>query len=298
MTQLVVYTKSDDLQHEFPEFQTLDVYGTYEEPLFPGQQVQELLGISNINYNRDYEEGIDYKKAISTAKDNKLREQNMFTEQGLYNIIFSSKTDLGRKFRRFVTVILRELRTKGHVTLQTALEKLQLESKKDKERIQMLDAVCEEEHEKRVAAERKSDMLYMSRFEYAEENNALETKLKFKEPVGQDALIAQSLKDKLCNKVYVELCKPTDDMDYDADDDDPCEDEQYILGLSKTKDNKNPVAELYCLPKMSLKNIHDILIKRGFGVPNQKGAMIANRYRCSIADLKSAFDDMILFDNL
>lgn len=100
------------------------MYGTREEPLFPEQQIQLLLGISKIHHIRDYEFGLDYIKAICSAKDGKIREQIMFTEQGLYNIILRSKTKTGNRFRKFIFELLKTIRLQSNLSIFDFLLKI------------------------------------------------------------------------------------------------------------------------------------------------------------------------------
>jgi hypothetical protein len=81
---------------EHPQFGGLEVYGTREEPLFPVQQVAHLIGVPRIRVDQgNYELGLDYIRMIVPRRDGRLLEQNLLTEQGLYNVVFRSGTALG-----------------------------------------------------------------------------------------------------------------------------------------------------------------------------------------------------------
>lgn len=54
---------------------------------------------------------------ICISKDGKRHEQNLLTEQGLYNVIFRSRTEIGKRFRKFVTEILKTLRKRGQISI-------------------------------------------------------------------------------------------------------------------------------------------------------------------------------------
>jgi prophage antirepressor-like protein len=124
-TQLIKFIPSEALAKEFPEFNKLDIYGTTENPLIATQQFQDLLGLDRLRLDKgEYDYGEDYIQMKCKGKDGKFREQNMLTEKGLYTVLARSHTELGKKFMRFVLVVMRELRTKGQVELEDALKKL------------------------------------------------------------------------------------------------------------------------------------------------------------------------------
>jgi prophage antirepressor-like protein len=109
---------------KYPKFADLKVYGTREDPLFSSSQVCELLGIARVKLVRDYELVSDYVYRIAQCKDGGMREQLMLTEQGLYNVIFRSRTEAGRQFRTFVGLLLKDLRLKGMVRLDEIIDKM------------------------------------------------------------------------------------------------------------------------------------------------------------------------------
>lgn len=115
-----------ELKHTVPrgfEDFSIRVYGTVEDPLFLGTKVQEKLKLSKINYNR-FTLGKDYIVLAAPNLEGHMREQNMFTEHGLYHIIFKSRTSAGEKFREYVTNILRDIRLSRKITSDMAYENL------------------------------------------------------------------------------------------------------------------------------------------------------------------------------
>jgi hypothetical protein len=101
----------------------LQIYGTAEDPLFPGSKVKERLNLSKINYKR-FMLGKDYVVQVAPNIEGHMREQKMFTEHGLYNIIFRSRTSAGEKFREYVTAVLRDIRLSRMITSDRAYENL------------------------------------------------------------------------------------------------------------------------------------------------------------------------------
>ena len=122
--QLVNWTPSESLSTTFPQFANVRVFGTTETPLFVAKDVEQMLQIKHINYNRDYVENEEYVK-IKIQYDSQTREVNAFTEHGLYQVIYRTRSPVGDKFRKFVTLVLKELRINKVVTLETALGKLE-----------------------------------------------------------------------------------------------------------------------------------------------------------------------------
>lgn len=189
MTQLVQYSPNDELCKAFPEFTKIRIYGTKDEPLFLGVDIQKMLDLKMFHYERDYDLEDDYIK-IKEEIGGQYREVNAFTEDGLYNVIARSRTPLGKRFRKFVKIILKELRLKGEVTLPTALEKLQtyLALEKSKNEIlenenKMLDAQLVKEHNDHEKTERESKKFYKQYIDAYYEN------LKLKERERQSAVL-------------------------------------------------------------------------------------------------------------
>ncbi|HDH4269532.1 TPA: BRO family protein [Staphylococcus aureus] len=85
-----------------------------EEPYFVGKDVADILGYKNgsrdINAHVDAEDKLTYQ--ISTA--GQRRNQTIINESGLYSLIFSSKLESAKRFKRWVTSeVLPTLRKTG-----------------------------------------------------------------------------------------------------------------------------------------------------------------------------------------
>ena len=150
-TQLVNWIPGKDLTEKFPMFANMRIYGTFENPLFLAKDLETFLGLNRTHISRDYDEGVDYRKVMMQKSDGKMNEQNVFTERGLYEVIFRSRSDQAKKFKDFVFIVLKNLRTQGQVTLEAALKEYA-----DAEKTR-LDDLKSQNQEKRVYFIRETD---------------------------------------------------------------------------------------------------------------------------------------------
>jgi prophage antirepressor-like protein len=108
-------TEVAELTHTTPagfEDFNVRVYGTVEDPLFVGKDIVDLLGIRMIHYNK-FQLDKDYTKGkIFTG--GQMREVHMFTEHGLYKIIYRARCDAAERFREYVTSVLKIIRLEKH----------------------------------------------------------------------------------------------------------------------------------------------------------------------------------------
>lgn len=105
---------------------TLDVYGTYEEPLFKAIEVCKML-----NY-KSYNQVIDnlpqeYKKKITVThnhtdrfrQNQPPRTYNLLTENGLYYLIMRCDLPAAKQFQKWVcSDVLPSIRKKGYYTVE------------------------------------------------------------------------------------------------------------------------------------------------------------------------------------
>jgi prophage antirepressor-like protein len=82
---------------EFQDF-NIQIYGTYEEPLFKAKDIGELLGIKNIR--ESIKNFSDKQKCDVSLTDAIGREQNttFLSEQGLYKVLMKSRKPIAEKF--------------------------------------------------------------------------------------------------------------------------------------------------------------------------------------------------------
>ncbi|MCT1482633.1 phage antirepressor [Staphylococcus hominis] len=94
-----------------------------EEPYFVGKDVANILGYKNgsrdINAHVDAEDKLTYQ--ISTS--GQRRNQTIINESGLYSLIFSSKLESAKRFKRWVTEdVLPSIRKHGIYATDNVIE--------------------------------------------------------------------------------------------------------------------------------------------------------------------------------
>ena len=101
----------------------IQVYGTYEEPLFKAKDIGDLLGIKNI---KDTINGMDDQckilKKAPVGNTDRCLEQLFLTEDGLYELLFISRKPIAKQFKVWVRNIIKEIRLKGKYDLEKKLE--------------------------------------------------------------------------------------------------------------------------------------------------------------------------------
>ena len=262
---------------EFIEFANVRVFGTAETPLFVAKDVEQMLQIKHINYNRDYVETEDYVK-IKIQYDSQTREVNAFTEHGLYQVIYRTRSPVGDKFRKFVTLVLKELRINKVVTLETALGKLEVQ--------------LEEEHAKVLnfqrASERFYDKLTNAQIKLCKAEEDLKSATAWGKGSAEYKL--QCFRERYFKPLYIYLVKIPkqceDEIDsYDMDDD-VADSDHRVWTISFSKKEKEENAMLYVPPKLTLTALESHL-------DSVKLKEVNHRYHCSIDDLREIIDELI-----
>lgn len=85
------------------------LYGTPEKPLFNAKEIGDILGIVNIHTSL---KGIDNEdKVLRTKYTIRGKQRSTFlTEQGMYQLVFTSKKEIGKKLRKFAARLVEERR--------------------------------------------------------------------------------------------------------------------------------------------------------------------------------------------
>lgn len=102
---------------------TLNIYGTYEEPLFKAMEVATLLEYKDIS-NIILRLPIEFKKKLSVPYSANLapqqnRQINFITEGGLYYLAMRSNLPIAQKFQIWIASdVLPSIRKKGYYTLE------------------------------------------------------------------------------------------------------------------------------------------------------------------------------------
>ena len=104
---------------------TINVYGSFDNPLFLAKDVAEWIEHSNTSVMLqtvdDSEKGINI---VYTPGGN--QEVWMLTEDGLYEVLMQSRKPIAKEFKSKVKQYLKELRTKGFTATQPKLEEILL----------------------------------------------------------------------------------------------------------------------------------------------------------------------------
>ena len=116
MNEITIINKSNLLGKE------VNVYGTFEEPLFLAKDVAEWIEHSDVSTmirNIDEDEKVAY-----TNPNNVCGGQNAWflTENGLYEVLMQSRKPIAKQFKKGVKEILRTIRKTGSYTVANTLK--------------------------------------------------------------------------------------------------------------------------------------------------------------------------------
>ena len=114
----------------------IQVYGTYEEPLFKAKDIGDLLGIKNIRDTlTSLDEQCKIKVNVGNADVGNNSDTWFLTEDGLYELLFISRKPIAKQFKVWIRNIIKEIRLKGKYDLEEKIKEhqQQLEAKEQKE---------------------------------------------------------------------------------------------------------------------------------------------------------------------
>lgn len=113
---------------QFEKF-NIEIYGTFDEPLFKAKDIGDMLGITKIRTTID---NLDdkYKVLKGAHTVGGLQEQWFLTEDGLYKILMRSRKPIAEKFQDWVFNIIKEIRKNSIKQLEEKYQK-QLEFYKE-----------------------------------------------------------------------------------------------------------------------------------------------------------------------
>jgi prophage antirepressor-like protein len=109
---------------QFQHF-NIEIYGTYEDPLFKANDIANLLGIKDIRTTlRDFDKDEWHTMPVI---DNLGRHQdtNMLTEDGLYRLLMISRKPIAKQFQKWVFKIIKEIRINSNKQLHENNQQLQ-----------------------------------------------------------------------------------------------------------------------------------------------------------------------------
>ena len=103
---------------------TVQVYGSFEEPLFLAKDVAEWIEHSNpTEMIRSLENKSEKLNSIILSAGQR-RSVLMLTEDGLYEVLFQSRKPIAKQWKAFVKQILKELRIHGITATSKKIEEI------------------------------------------------------------------------------------------------------------------------------------------------------------------------------
>lgn len=109
------------------ELQNIDgfnakIYGTAENPLFLAKDIADMLEIKN---NRDMLNNVDEDEKLMSLVSTSGQNRNMWflTEDGLYEVLMTSRKPQAKVFKRKVKEILKSIRKNGAYMTNEVIEK-------------------------------------------------------------------------------------------------------------------------------------------------------------------------------
>ena len=111
------------LIEQFKHF-NIEIYGTFEEPLFKAKDIGELLEIKKIRTTLDNLD--DECKVLKGAHTNGgLQQQIFLTEEGLYEVIFISRKPIAKEFKKWVRKLIKQIRLNSNKQLENKIKELE-----------------------------------------------------------------------------------------------------------------------------------------------------------------------------
>jgi prophage antirepressor-like protein len=112
------------LVEQFKHF-NIEIYGTYETPLFKAKDIGDMLGLKNAReiikkYNNKQKCDVSLTDAIG-----RIQDTNMLTEQGLYKILMRSRKPIAEEFQDWVCELIKQIRLNSNKLLQTKIKELE-----------------------------------------------------------------------------------------------------------------------------------------------------------------------------
>lgn len=104
MNEVKIINKSTFLDKE------IDVWGSVERPLFRANDLMNWLGIKNVT---TLIERVDKEEVLKLNLSSRSGDTWFLTEDGLYEVLMSSRKPIAKQFKKGVKKILHEIRAKG-----------------------------------------------------------------------------------------------------------------------------------------------------------------------------------------
>lgn len=300
-----------------PIFSQIRTFGDMYDPVFVAKDVQEALGLKDLNlrHNNNFEWMYDMIK-IKIITKGVTREVIALTEQGLYKAIWHSKTDMAKKFQVFMKSVMKELRIKGVVTLESAVEEYKKENERHKKEIKrledwnkVLDETCEREHKDRVHYQELSEHKHLKLVDQAENIQTLQNRIEnIKDPDkyvlserlkfwqtahGRTVIVMINAPPKEYEETYdYDISTITE---YETDDIDSSDTMLYSIGFTAAK-SKVAIKKLYLHKDIKLDEFHKKLERHR--LPKNAGGFYTNCYEISLDLLEVIQDDLnVAYEN-
>jgi len=114
---------SPHLVEQFKHF-NIEIYGTFEEPLFKANDIGHLLGITQIRKTIQHlDDDCKVWKAGNTITG--LQEQWFLTEDGIYEVLFISRKPIAKEFKKWVRKTIKQIRLNSNNKLQNRIKELE-----------------------------------------------------------------------------------------------------------------------------------------------------------------------------
>jgi prophage antirepressor-like protein len=296
-----------------PLFKSIRIFGTVSDPIFIAKDVQDTLGLKDMNYSRDgLWEWEKEKVKIKIQTSGGAQQVIGLTEQGLYKSIFHSKVEMALKFQTFMTCVMKRLRTTGSVTMEQAIDdfhaKIAWLEAKDK----ALNMQMEIEHRElvrlRILDERReiimcdqSVELYKAqeRLRNSRDGNIEELRSRLNRTMARTGRpIYIMLSDPPKEHKETHTYELEEHSEWDSDFMDSSEVYIFSIGLTALK-TKVSMKKVYVHKSVKLEDIHQALMRYRLERIDRKGdpaGYYTNMYEISLDQLDTVIDGINLAD--
>ena len=111
------------LVEQFKQF-NIEIYGTFEEPLFKAKDIGELLEIKKIRKTLDnLDDECKVLKGAPTGGG--LQDQWFLTEDGIYEVLMISRKPIAKEFKKWVRKTIKQIRLNSNKQLQNKIQELE-----------------------------------------------------------------------------------------------------------------------------------------------------------------------------
>lgn len=292
-----------------PLFSNIRVYGSVSEPLFVAKDVQDSLGLRDMNYARDgLWEWEKEKVKIKIQTRGGAQQVIALTEQGLYKSIFHSKVEMALKFQTFITCVMKRLRTSGGVTMEQAIDDYRIKIALFEARDRALNMQMDIEHRELMRLRRRDEVrevtmvdqgieLYKAteRLKNQRDPNISELQMRFNRVMartGRPIYIMLNEPPKEHRETHNYEIENFSEMDEDFIDASECM--IWSVGLTALK-TKTAIKKVYVHKTVKLDDVHKALEQYRLEKINASGdpsGHYTNMYETSLDQLDGIIDDI------